>query len=99
MKTQVTFRHVNAQHPKLQEEAKEILEGFNKYSDGITSANVEFLNEVNKVVLINVNLNGQTLVAKDESEDFHKSLAEAQDKMIKQIKKLKEKQITSRYKT
>ncbi len=98
MKTQVTFRHVNAHHPRLQEDAKAILEGLSKYSDEITSANVEFLNEGNKTVVITVNLPGNTLVAKNESDDFQKSLNEAEDKMIRQIQKLKTKHIASRTK-
>ncbi|HRP02602.1 MAG TPA: ribosome-associated translation inhibitor RaiA [Candidatus Kapabacteria bacterium] len=98
MKTQVTFRHVNSQHPRLQEDAKSILEGLRKYSDDITSANVEFLNEVNKTVVITINLQGNIIVAKEESEDFYKSLKEAEDKIIRQIQKIKTKNIASRTK-
>lgn len=98
MKTQVTFRHVSGHHPNLQDDAKKILEGLSKYSDEITSANVEFLNETNKTVVITINLHGNTLVAKEESEDFHKSLNEAEGKIIRQIQKWKTKNIASRTK-
>ncbi len=98
MKTQITFRHVKSHHPKLQDEANAIMENFQKYSDEITSANVEFLNESNKTVMITVHLNGNILVAKEESDDFHKSLYEASEKIIRQIKKVKTKHINSRTK-
>lgn len=98
MKTQVTFRHVNSHHPQLQDDAKKILEGFSKYSDEITSANVEFLNETSKTVVITINLHGNTIVAKEESDDFRKSLNEAEDKIIRQIQKWKTKNLASRTK-
>jgi len=98
MKTQVTFRHVNAHHPQLQEDAKKILEGLSKYSDEITSANVEFLNETSKTVVISIILHGNTIVAKEESDDFRKSLNEAEDKIIRQIQKWKTKNLANRTK-
>ncbi len=98
MKTQVTFRHLKSQHPKLQEEAVQILEGFSKFSEEITSANVEFLNETNKTVVISVHLNGNTLIAKEASDDFGKSLRDASDKIVRQIQKLKTKNLSTRTK-
>jgi len=98
MKTQITFRHVKSHHPKLQDEANSIMESFSKYTDEITSANVEFLNENNKTVIITVHMNGNVLVAKEETDDFHKSLNEASEKIIRQIRKVKTKQINSRTK-
>ena len=98
MKTQVTFRHVNAHHPQLQEDAKKILEGLSKYSDEITSANVEFLNETSKTVEITIVLHGNTIVAKEDSDDFRKSLNEAEDKIIRQIQKWKTKNMANRTK-
>jgi len=98
MKTQVTFRHVNAHHPQLQEDAKKILEGLSKYSDEITSASVEFLNETSKTVEITIVLHGNTIVAKEDSDDFRKSLNEAEDKIIRQIQKWKTKNMANRTK-
>jgi len=99
MKTQVTFRHVNAHHPQLQEDAKKILEGLSKYSDEITSASVEFLNETSKTVEITIVLHGNTIVAKEDSDDFRKSLNEAEDKIIRQIQKWKTKNMANRTKS
>ncbi len=98
MKTQVTFRHVNSSHPHLQDEAVSVAQGFSKYADSITSANVEFINEVNKTVEITIHLQGATLVAKEHSDDFHKSLHDASEKIIRQIQKHKTKQIAGRTK-
>ncbi len=96
MKTNVTFRHTKGQHPELQETAVKIADGFQKYHDNITSANVEFINDNDKEVHIVVNLSGSTLTAHEASDDFHKSLHTASDKIITQIKKLKTKQLSAR---
>lgn len=91
MKTQVTFRHVNGTHPNLHDAAIQEAEQFKKYHDGIISTHVEFINESQKTVLFTVHLQGATLVGKDESDDFKKSLSAAADKIIRQIQKLKTK--------
>lgn len=96
MKTQITFRHTNSSHPKLHEEALQTVSGFSKYTDGIISTNVEFINEVHKTVEITVNLQGTTLVAKEDSDDFNKSLHEASEKIVRQIRKYKTKQLSKR---
>lgn len=98
MKTQVTFRHTNSSHPKLHDEAVAVASGFSKFYDGIISTNVEFINEVHKTCEITVHLQGNTLVAKEDSDDFHKSLHDASDKIIRQIMKHKTKQMSSRTK-
>ncbi|MCO5252074.1 MAG: HPF/RaiA family ribosome-associated protein [Candidatus Kapabacteria bacterium] len=98
MKTQVTFRHTKGHHPKLHEDALAHAEAFVKFHDGIISTNVEFLNETDKTVIITTHLQGATLVGKDGSDDFHKSLNSAADKVVRQIKKLKTKQISVRTK-
>jgi putative sigma-54 modulation protein len=90
MKTQVTFRHLDSNNA-LQEAAHQSIKKFEKFFDGITSTNVEFINEATKQVEFTVQVQGNTLVARDESEDFHKSLNEATDKMIRQIRKWKTK--------
>lgn len=98
MKTQVTFRHVSGHHPNLQEMAIQEAEQFKKYHDGIISTHVEFINESDKVVLFTVHLQGATLVAKEESDDFKKSLSSAADKIVRQIQKLKTKVQSARVK-
>ncbi len=92
MKTNVTFRHTKGHHPTLQAKAVEYAEGFEKYFDGVVSTNIEFLNETtDKEVQITTHLNGTTLVAEGKSDDFAKSLHDASDKIIRQIKKYKTK--------
>ena len=92
MKTNVTFRHTKGHHPTLQAKAIEYAEGFEKYFDGVVSTNVEFLNETtDKEVHITTHLNGTTLVAESKSDDFGKSLHDASDKIIRQIRKYKTK--------
>lgn len=96
MTTNVTFRHTKSQHPGLQEAAIAAAENFRKYYDKIISTNVEFINDTGKVVQFTVHMNGSTLVAKETSDDFHKSLSEASDKIIRQIQKWKTKQFNKR---
>lgn len=96
MTTSITFRHTKSQHPELQDAAKSAAENFTKYYDKIISTNVEFINDNDKIVQFTVQLNGSTLVAKEGSDDFHKSLHEASDKIIRQIKKWKTKHFNKR---
>ncbi len=90
MQTKVTFRHLKS-HPELQEAALEAVKKFERFSDTITSASVEFASDnMNKVKLTLV-VRGDTLVVEESSEDFLKSLRFATDKMVRQLKKYKEK--------
>ncbi|MDR0926616.1 MAG: HPF/RaiA family ribosome-associated protein [Ignavibacteria bacterium] len=91
MQTQVTFRHFKGHHPELHTTAVELAAGFAKYYDGIISANVEFINDNEKVVSFIVQVQGAILSSTDSSDDFHKSLLSAADKMKSQIIKHKEK--------
>lgn len=96
MQTKVTFRHFKGQHPDLHDSAINLSAGFTKYHDGIISTNVEFINEAIKTVEFTVHLQGTTLVAKDSSDDFHKSLHDAGEKIVRQIQKYKTKHLASR---
>ncbi|MBM2814470.1 MAG: hypothetical protein HW421_1232 [Ignavibacteria bacterium] len=91
MKTNVTFRHFKSQHPDLHEAAIESSSGFSKYYDDIISSNVEFINDSEKTVEFTVHVQGSTLASKHSSDDFHKSLNGATDKMVRQLNKLKTK--------
>lgn len=93
MQTQVTFRHFKGNHPELHSTAEELAESFKKYHDGIISTNVEFINDNEKIVNFVVHLQGVTLASSNTSDDFHKSLNVASEKMINQIKKLKSKSV------
>ncbi len=96
MLTKITFRHFKGNHPDLHDTALEVAEGFTKYHDSIISTNVEFINEHQKTVEFTVHLQGSTLVAKESSEDFQKSLHEAGEKIVRQIKKYKTKNLSTR---
>jgi ribosomal subunit interface protein len=72
--------------------ALESADKFTQFHSTILSTHVEFTNEpVEKVVEFRVNANGKVLVASDSTDDFKKSLAGAEDKLIRQLKKLKTK--------
>ncbi len=92
MQTRVTFRHMKSS-PELKELAQESSEKFEKFSDEITSGDFVFVNEgpTQKIVEFTVQVNGNTLVVKEDSDDFVKSLKDGADKMIRQIKKWKTK--------
>jgi len=91
MQTKITFRHFRGQHPELHDIAIEMAENLEKYYDGIISANVDFVNETDKTVQFTVHVQGNTLVVKEKSDDFKKSLNLAEDKMIRQLRKYKTK--------
>lgn len=90
MKTNVTFRHLKSS-PELKEKALESVNTFEKFYDGIISANVEFINEAEKSVAFTVHINGTTLVARESADDFVKSLNVAEDKIVRQLRKWKTK--------
>ena len=91
MKTNVTFRHFNSQHPHLQEAAKETASHFTKFFENISSTDIEFINDEQKIVECKVVINRDVLKATGKSEDFHKSLRQASDKIIRQLDKWKTK--------
>lgn len=93
MTTEVTFRHFDAKkHPTLHDMALESADKFTQFNSSILSTHVEFINEqVEKKVEFRVNANGKILVSHDSTDDFKKSLASAEDKLIRQLKKLKTK--------
>ena len=92
MKTQIVFRHLKS-NPELNDAAMEEAKNLEKYYDGITSTIIEFTNETEteKVVEFTVQVQGNTLVSSESSDNFQKSLSEAADKMVRQIKKWKTK--------
>lgn len=90
MQTTVTFRHLKARQD-LQEAAIEQANKFNRFYDGIISTNIEFIHDVDNVVEFKVNVQGNTFISKENTEDFTKSLNIASDKMVRQLKKWKTK--------
>ncbi|MGA2297129.1 MAG: ribosome-associated translation inhibitor RaiA [FCB group bacterium] len=90
MRTNVTFRHFKS-NPELHDAAMEAAEKFEKFHPGIISTDTIFTNDTDKIVEFNVKIQGQNIVAKENSDDFVKSLNEASDKIIRQLKKVKSK--------
>jgi ribosomal subunit interface protein len=90
MQTQITFRHLNTRSD-LQEAAIDTASKFERFHDGITSTNVEFIHDNASIVEFRVNVSGSTLIAREQADSFNKSLTSASEKMIRQLKKLKTK--------
>jgi ribosomal subunit interface protein len=90
MQTQVTFRHMKSKN-ELQDAAIEAAKKFEKFYEGITSTDVVFSADTYNTVEFFVQVHGNTLIAKEDSEDFVKSLNMATDKMVRQLRKWKSK--------
>ncbi len=92
MKKQVTFRHLKSRK-ELQTAAMDVMDRFEKFNESITSASVEFIAESQNIVEFKAHVQGRVLIVKEASEDFMKSLNEGADKMVRQLKKHREKVI------
>lgn len=92
MKTNVTFRHLKT-HPELHTAALDAADNFVKFHDQIISTDVVFKDDNVKTVEFTVHVQGNTLVAKESSDDFNKSLNDAADKIIRQLRKWKTKRL------
>ncbi len=90
MRTNVTFHHLKSS-PELRDAALDTTNDFEKFSDDITSTDVIFKNDHDKTVEYTVRVSGNTLFASESSEDFHKSMNIAADKIVRQLKKWKTK--------
>ena len=92
MNKQVTFRHLKSRS-ELHDAAVSFMDKFERFNEGITSSSVEFIAETEKRVEFKVHVQGHVLVVKESSDDFMKSLNEGADKMVRQLKKQREKLI------
>ena len=90
MQTKVTFRNMQT-NMDLNSAAIEASQKFEKFFDDIISTDVIFNNDALQIVEFTVRVKGETLVVKEQTEDFVKSLNEGADKMVRQIKKWKQK--------
>lgn len=91
METNITFRHFNAQHPDLKESAEESLEKIGKFYDRIINGDVTFLNGTPKKVEIRIHVPDKILVIEESGEELKKILHDATERMIRQVKKFKDK--------
>ena len=89
-----TARHFKA-HKEIRDYALESIQRLDKFYDGILRSDVilSFERKVNsvKTAEVNIHIIGNTLSAKEKSEDFILSLDRAVDKLIKQLDKVKTK--------
>jgi ribosomal subunit interface protein len=91
MKFTITARHFKA-WPELQETLQSKANQFAKAHSQITSTEVILSEEHDKEVEFIVHVNNHILSAKDAGDDFDKAIHSATDKMMSQLRKLKEKQ-------
>lgn len=93
MQVKLTARHFEPRQ-SLKDAATAAAESFDKFMDGIISTDIimSLETEATKMVEFIVHVHGHTLVAREESDDFFKSLAEASDNIERQLGKLKTKE-------
>ncbi len=100
MNITITARKFKA-HNTLKNHIESEIKSLNKYNDDIINADVILSYQNNhdsiKIAEIILQVPGQTLAAKEESDDFEKSVSSAIEKISRQLIKLKTKR-TSRVK-
>jgi putative sigma-54 modulation protein len=94
MVTHITSRHFKA-HDTLNEYAENAIEQLSHYFDGIIRADMTFSYEKSrkstKIAELRVSVYGTVLVGLGKTDDFFKSVDEAVDKVLAQLKKYKSK--------
>ncbi len=94
MNIQITARKFKA-HETLKEFIKDEISSLKRFNDDIISADVKlsFQNTQNSIKIAEVLLSipGQTLTAKEESDDFKKSVSGAVEKLRNQLSTIKSK--------
>ncbi len=93
MQVKLTARHFEPR-PSLSEAAIAAAGGFDKFMDDIISTDIIMTleTETRKMVEFIVHAHGHTLVAKETTDDFFKSIAGASDNIERQFSKLKTKE-------
>ncbi len=94
MNIQITARKFKA-HETLKEFIKDEISSLKRFNDDIISADVKlsYQNTQNSIKIAEVLLSipGQTLTAKEESDDFKKSVSGAVEKLRNQLSTIKSK--------
>ena len=97
MNITITARKFKA-HDTLKEHIESEIKSLNKFNDDIINADVVLSYQNNhdsiKIVEIILQVPGQTLAAREESDDFEKSVNSAIEKLSRQLVKLKSKRIS-----
>ena len=98
MNVQITSRKFKA-HDSLKDFINKQVKSLEKFSDNILETNVilsfTHLKDSIKTAEIVTKVPGKVISVTESSDDFHKSTSIAVDKVIRQLKKVKDKQIQS----
>ncbi|MBK9248990.1 MAG: ribosome-associated translation inhibitor RaiA [Ignavibacteria bacterium] len=86
----VTARHFKA-WPELHELVVDAANGFLKYNESITRTDIVLSEENDKFIEFTVHVNSHTFHGEATGADFDKALHGASDKIVAQLRKLKEK--------
>jgi len=96
MNISITARRFKA-HETLKDFIKDELSSLNKYSEDILNAEVilSYINskESIKTAEINLSIPGHIITAREDSDDFKKSVTAASEKVTRQLKKIKTRKI------
>lgn len=91
MKLNITARHFKAR-PELTEAIENAVQHIGQFHDGIISTDVILEHtDTEKSAEFIVHVSGKTVVAKETSDDFAKSVHGASDNIVRQLRKLKTK--------
>jgi putative sigma-54 modulation protein len=94
MNVKFTARHFRP-HAEIKEHAVDTVKKLGKFYDGIVSATIvlsfERVTNSVKIAEINLHVHGTTLSAKEKSDEFHKSIDVAAQKLTAQLEKYKTK--------
>ncbi len=92
MEIKFTARHFKAA-PELQQEAIDSAHNFEKFFEGIISVEIILVEESSRENLKSaeyiVYVQDHTIVAKEATEDYYKSINAAAEKVVRQLRKLK----------
>lgn len=94
MNISITARRFKA-HETLKDFIKDELSSLNKFTEDILNAEVilsyQNTRESIKTAEISLNIPGHTIIAREDSDDFKKSISAAAEKVTRQLKKIKTK--------
>jgi len=91
MQTQMTGHNVDLT-PALKEFTEKKIEKLNAYADTITSTHITFnIEHLNQIVEAQLTVPGNTIHAKAESDNMYTAIDAMIDKLMRQLKKYKEK--------
>lgn len=92
MNISITARRFKA-HETLKDFIKDELSSLNKFTEDILKAEVilsyQNAKDSIKTAEINLNIPGHTIIAREDSDDFKKSISAATEKVTRQLRKIK----------